>query len=101
MEQPQTPPVIEVRHTLDRQQLEEISSQVYETTIGAIKQARHDADLDSDILLSKAAVCRWLQISPNYLEELLAAGLPRGRKLSDRREVFFKSDIKKFLKTQN
>lgn len=99
MEQQQAQiPTIEVKHTLDDDQLRGIASQVYETTLEAIQQARHDSELDSDILLSKASVCHWLGISANYLEELIAKGLPRGRKLSDRKEVFFKSDIRKFLK---
>lgn len=90
---------IEVSHVLSAEQLEQISEQVVQTVSVAIQKARKDVDLDNDMLTSKSAVCSWLGCSPNYLEELLAdPNFPRGKKLSERKEIFFKSDIKEYLK---
>ena len=89
---------IEVSHVLSAEQLEQISEQVVQTVSVAIQKARKDVDLDNDMLTSKSAVCSWLGCSP-YLEELLAdPNFPRGKKLSERKEIFFKSDIKEYLK---
>lgn len=93
----ETPIKVEVSHTLARDQLEGIYKSVYSTTLQAINEARRDSKLDNDILYSKAEVYRFLNISPNYLEELLAQGLPQGRTLSERKICFSKSAIKKWL----
>lgn len=93
----ETPIKVEVSHTLTRGQLEGIYQEIYSTTLQAIKDARRDSNLDNDILYSKAEVYRFLNISPNYLEELLAKGLPQGRTLSERKICFSKSAIKKWL----
>lgn len=97
MNQQDTPIKVEVSHTLARDQLEGIYQEVYSTTLQAIKDARRDSNLDNDILYSKAEVYRFLNISPNYLEELLAKGLPKGRTLSERKICFSKLEIKKWL----
>lgn len=90
---------IEVSHVLSDEQLNQIGDQVTTVLIDAIQKARKDVELDNDMLTSKSAVCTWLGCSPNYLEELLAdTSFPRGKKLSERKEVFFKSDIKEYLK---
>lgn len=93
------PPIkLEISHTLTQEQLRVISEQVYNVTLEAISKARYDANIDSDLLFSKAALCRYLDnMSPSYLEELLAKGLPQGRALSDRKICFSKSAVKKWL----
>ena len=88
---------IEIAHTLSDQQLKEISEKVYLTTLEAIEKARRDVDLDNDLIATKAGVCKFLGISPNYLEELISRGLPTGKKISDRKQYFSKKKIQEFL----
>lgn len=92
---------LEVSHSLSNEQLKQISDSVFETIVEAIVAARNASKVDSDILTTKAALQKWLGISAIYLEELLAdQNFPRGRILSERKQVFFKSDIIKYLKSK-
>lgn len=93
-----SPVVVEVSYTLSPEQLNAISHQVYETTLEAIEKARRDSELENDLIYSKAGLRRFLNnCSADYLEELLAMGLPRGRSLSDRKTVFSKRAVTAFL----
>ncbi|MEB8418136.1 hypothetical protein NGG16_11790 [Enterococcus casseliflavus] len=92
---------LEVSHTLSNEQLKQISDSVFEAIVEAIVAARNASKVDSDILTTKVALQKWLGISAIYLEELLAdQNFPRGRMLSERKQVFFKSDIIKYLKSK-
>lgn len=94
----QAPVVVEVNHTLSQEQLNSISQQVYTVTLEAIAKARRDSELENDLIYSKAGLRRFLNnCSDGYVEELLAKGLPRGRTLSDRKQVFSKIAVKKWL----
>lgn len=89
---------VEVSHTLARDQLEGIYQTVYSTTLQAIEDARRDSELESDLIYSKAGLRRFLNnCSDSYVEELLAAGLPHGRTLSERKRVFSKKAVKAWL----
>lgn len=93
-----SPVVVEISHTLSQEQLNAISHQIYETTLEAIDKARRDSELDSDLIYSKAGLRRFLNnCSDDYVEELLAAGLPQGRTLSERKRVFSKRAIRAWL----
>lgn len=93
-----SPVVVEISHTLSQEQLNAISHQVYETTLEAIEKARRDSELENDLIYSKAGLRRFLNnCSDGYVEELLAKGLPRGRTLSDRKQVFSKKAVKAWL----
>jgi len=97
----QAPIKLEVSHTLSNEQLKQISDSVLETVLEAVTSARNASKVDSDILTTKVALQKWLGVSAIYLEELLAdQNFPRGRMLSERKQVFFKSDIIKYLKTK-
>lgn len=92
---------LEVSHSLSNEQLKQISDSVFETVLEAVTSARNASKVDSDILTTKVALQKWLGVSAIYLEELLAdQNFPRGRMLSERKQVFFKSDIIKYLKTK-
>ncbi|MDT2709555.1 hypothetical protein P7E05_13320 [Enterococcus gallinarum] len=92
---------LEVSHTLSNEQLKQISDSVLETVLEAVTSARNASKVDSDILTTKASLQKWLGVSAIYLEELLAdQNFPRGRMLSERKQVFFKSDIIKYLKSK-
>lgn len=99
MEQSNTSSVIiEISHTLSQEQLNAISHQVYETTLEAIEKARRDSELDSDLIYSKASLRRFLNnCSDDYVEELLATGLPHGKTLSERKRVFSKRAVRAWL----
>lgn len=88
---------IKVSHALDSTQLDQIYQSVYNTTLEAIKQARKDSHIDSDILLTKKEAYTSLNVSAEYFEELLVLGLPRGRLLSERKEVYSKSEMRAWL----
>lgn len=88
---------IKVSHSLEPTQLDQIYQSVYNTTLEAIKQARKDSHLDSDILLNKKEAYTFLNVSAEYFEELLVLGLPRGRLLSERKEVYSKSEMRAWL----
>lgn len=99
MEQFNTPPfVVEVSHTLDKKQLNAISKQVYETTLEAIEKARKDSELDNDLIYTRVGVRRFLNnCSEAYLDELIAKGLPTGRRLSDRKTCWSKRQLRAWL----
>lgn len=99
MQQVETSPfVVEVCHTLDKQQLNEISKQVYETTLEAIERARKDSELDNDLIYTRVGVRRFLNnCSEAYLDELIAKGLPIGKTLSERKQVFSKRQMTAWL----
>ena len=103
MEQLETPPVVvEVCHTLDKKQLSAISKQVYETTLEAIERARKDSELDSDLIYTRVGVRRFLDnCSEAYLDELIAKGLPTGRRLSDRKTCWSKRQLRSWLLKMN
>ena len=92
------PVVVEISHTLTQEQLNAISHQVYETTLEAIEKARRDSELENDLIYSKAGLRRFLNnCSDDYVEELLAAGLPHGKTLSERKRVFSKRAVRAWL----
>lgn len=99
MEQLNTPPfVVEVRHTLDQKQLNAIQKQVYETTLDAIERARKDSEVNNDLIYTRVGARRFLNnCSESYLDELLAKGLPTGRTLSERKQVFSKRQMTAWL----
>ena len=90
---------IEIAHTLAQEQLNGIYDSVYTTTKQAIEDARRDAGIDSDIMYTKVELRRFLNnCSSDYLEEVLAdETFPRGRTLSDRKQCFSKTAIRKWL----
>lgn len=90
---------VKVSHTLDKDQLRQINEQVYLTTLEAIENARKDSKMDRDLLFSKNDVRKFLNnVSAGYLEELLSdPTFPRGKMLSERKQVFSKSAIRRWL----
>ena len=90
---------VEVSHTLAQDQLNGIYNSVYSTAQQAISDARRDAGIDSDIMYTKVELRRFLDnCSSEYLEEVLAdETFPRGRTLSDRKQCFSKTAIRKWL----
>lgn len=99
MEQLQiSPVVVKVSHTLDKKQLNEISKQVYETTLEAIERARKDSELGNDLIYTRVGARRFLNnCSEAYLDELLDKGLPTGKNLSERKQVFSKRQMTAWL----
>lgn len=97
MNQEGIPIKVEIAHILSEEQLKGISENIYIATLEAIQRARKDSELDTDILFSKTATYEWLGVSYSYFEELLAKGMPKGRMLSNRKQCFSKSAIKKWL----
>lgn len=99
MEQLETPPVVvQVSHMLDRKQLNEISKQVYETTLEAIERARKDSEVNNDLIYTRVGARRFLNnCSEAYLDELIAKGLPIGKTLSERKQVFSKRQMTAWL----
>lgn len=90
---------VEISHTLAQDQLNGIYDSVYTVTKQAISEARRDAGIDNDIIYTKVELCRFLDnCSSEYLEEVLAdKTFPRGKTLSDRKQCFSKTAIRKWL----
>ena len=99
MEEQQQTLRVEVSHTLAQDQLNGIYNSVYSTTKRAIEDARRDAGIDNDIMYTKVELRRFMNnCSAEYLEEVLAdETFPRGRTLSDRKQCFSKTAIRKWL----
>lgn len=99
MEQLETPTaVIQISHMLDKKQLNEIRKQVYETTLEAIESARRDSKINNDLIYTRVDARRFLNnCSESYLDELLAKGLPTGKRLSERKQVFSKRQMTAWL----
>lgn len=91
----------QVKVLLDPEDSAALKEQLKEELLSAIKEVRQEVGLDRDLLLTKQDLMDWLGCSATYLEGLLADGLPRGRKLSDRKQVFSKSEIRIWLLNKN
>ncbi|MGX7196761.1 hypothetical protein [Enterococcus olivae] len=93
---------IEVAHVLSPEQMTAIRQQAYEATLEGIEKARRDSEIDSDLIFTKIGLRKFLDnCSDSYVEELLAKGLPRGRTLSDRKQVFSKRAVRAWLLESN
>ncbi|HAP3943942.1 hypothetical protein JFH69_12590 [Enterococcus faecalis] len=99
MEQLKTPPiVVEVSHTLSKEQFNAIRQEAYLATMEGIEKARKDSELDSDLIYTRVGVRRFLDnCSEAYLDELIAKGLPTGRRLSDRKTCWSKHQLRSWL----
>lgn len=99
MEQLNIPPLkLEVSHVLSDKQFNAIREEAYLATLEGIEKARRDSKVDSDLIYSKAELRRFLNnCSADYLEELIAKGLPQGRILSERKRVWSKRQITAWL----
>ncbi|MFP8917790.1 hypothetical protein ACLI5Y_13355 [Enterococcus innesii] len=90
---------VEISHTMTPEQLKGIYDSVYQTTQQAISDARRDVGIESDILFSKAELRRFLNnCSAEYLAEVLAdETFPKGRLLSDRKQCYSKTAVRRWL----
>jgi len=89
---------IKVSHVLTPELEQQLSASAYQAMVAGIERAIHDTKIENDLIFSKKALSEYLGISQNYLEQLLAdENFPRGRTLSDRKQVFSKSDIRQYF----
>lgn len=93
---------VEIAHVLSPDQMADIRQQAYEATLEGIEKARRDSEIDSDLIFTKIGLRRFLNnCSDSYVDELLDKGLPKGRALSDRKQVFSKRAVRAWLLENN
>ncbi|MDT2759850.1 MULTISPECIES: helix-turn-helix transcriptional regulator [Enterococcus] len=91
-----TPPLkVEVSHTLSKEQLDSISSQVIQTTLEALEEAKRTVGIKQ--LLNKKEACRFLDCSPQQLELFISKGLKYHR-VGERTYYFDRDEIMAFIK---
>lgn len=90
------PPIkVEVEHTLSKEQLHAISTQVLETTIEALEQAKRTVGMKQ--LLNKKETCAFLDCSPQQLELFISKGL-KFHRIGQRTYYFDRDEILAFIK---
>ncbi|MBM7712448.1 helix-turn-helix domain-containing protein [Enterococcus pseudoavium] len=91
-----TPPLkVEVSHTLSKEQLDNISSQVIQTTLEALEEAKRTVGIKQ--LLNKKEACSFLDCSPQQLELFISKGLKYHR-VGERTYYFDRDEIMAFIK---
>lgn len=95
MDQFTSPLKVEVSHTLSKEQLDSISSQVIQTTLEALEEAKRTAGIKQ--LLNKKEACAFLTCSPQQLELYISKGLKYHR-IGQRTYYFDRDEILDFIK---
>lgn len=95
MDQPTPQLKVEVSHTLSKEQLDSISSQVIQTTLEALEEAKRTVGMKQ--LLNKKETCEFLDCSPQQLELFISKGLKYHR-VGERTYYFDRDEIMTFIK---
>ena len=65
----------EIRVRLADEQEQDLKKYFYEVALDTLQQAKKDLGLDRD-LVNRSEIQQWLDISPQFLDELMSLGLP-------------------------
>lgn len=65
----------EIRVKLADEQERDLKKYFYEIALDTLQQAKRDLGLDRD-LVNRSEIQKWLDISPQFLDELISMGLP-------------------------
>lgn len=85
----------ELRVTLAEEQENELKKHFYEIALESLQQAKKDLGFDHD-LVNRSGIQEWLGISPQFLDELIALGMPYTL-IGTKKYFFSKQECRKFL----
>lgn len=85
----------EIRVKLADEQEQDLKKYFYEIALDTLQQAKKDLSLDRD-LVNRSEIQQWLDISPQFLDELMSLGLPYTL-IGTKKYFFSKQEVRKFI----
>ncbi|MCB6915469.1 hypothetical protein LIZ91_02615 [Enterococcus avium] len=85
----------EIRVKLADEQEQDLKKYFYEIALDTLQQAKKDLGLDRD-LVNRSEIQQWLDISPQFLDELMSLGLPYTL-IGTKKYFFSKQEVRKFI----
>ena len=85
----------EIRVRLADEQEQDLKKYFYEVALDTLQQAKKDLGLDRD-LVNRSEIQKWLDISPQFLDELMSLGLPYTL-IGTKKYFFSKQEVRKFI----
>lgn len=85
----------EIRVKLADEQEQDLKKYFYEIALDTLQQAKKDLGLDRD-LVNRSEIQKWLDISPQFLDELISMGLPYTL-IGTKKYFFSKQEVRKFI----
>lgn len=85
----------EIRVKLADEQERDLKKYFYEIALDTLQQAKRDLGLDRD-LVNRSEIQKWLDISPQFLDELISMGLPYTL-IGTKKYFFSKQEVRKFI----
>lgn len=85
----------EIRVKLADEQEQDLKKYFYEISLDTLQQAKKDLALDRD-LVNRSEIQQWLDVSPQFLEEMMANGLPYTL-IGTKKYFFSKQEVRKFI----
>ena len=85
----------EVKILLADDQEEDLKKHIYQITVDMLQQAKKDFNLDRD-LVNRSEIQKWLDVSPQFLEELMALGLPYTL-IGTKKYFFSKQEVRNWI----
>ncbi len=85
----------EIRVKLADEQEQDLKKYFYEIALDTLQQAKKDLGLDRD-LVNRSEIQKWLDISPQFLDELMSLGLPYTL-IGTKKYFFSKQEVRKFI----
>lgn len=77
----------------------DLKKYIYEITLATVNQARNDAGLDKD-LVNKGEIMKFLDCSPQFLEDLMSDGLPYSL-VGKKKYYFSKQEVRSWILNHN
>lgn len=85
----------EIKVKLADEQERDLKKYFYEIALDTLQQAKKDLGLDRD-LVNRSEIQKWLDISPQFLDELISLGMPYTL-IGTKKYFFSKQEVRKFI----
>ena len=85
----------EIRVKLADEQEQDLKKYFYEIALDTLQQAKKDLGLDRD-LVNRSEIQKWLDISPQFLDELMGLGMPYTL-IGTKKNFFSKQEVRKLI----
>lgn len=85
----------DLKVTLAEEQENDLKRYFYEIALESLQLAKRDLSLDRD-LVNRKGMQQWLDISPQFLDELISLGMPYTL-IGTKKYFFSKQECRKFL----
>ncbi|WP_312730037.1 hypothetical protein [Enterococcus sp.] len=87
--------MVDLKVTLAEEQENDLKRYFYEIALESFQLAKRDLGLDRD-LVNRKGMQQWLDISPQFLDELISLGMPYTL-IGTKKYFFSKQECRKFL----